>query len=79
MLRILGLGNLYELDLHRLSSSEARAVVLCGILNLQQEPPATDLVIITGLFLPFFNSCTKLANLRSGGQRQLGKKNLYGG
>lgn len=53
MLRILGLGNLYELDLHRLSSSEARAVVLCGILNLQQafrggEPPATDLVIITG-------------------------------
>jgi hypothetical protein len=58
--------------------------VLCGILNLQQafrggEPPATDLVIITGLFLPFFNSCTKLANLWSGGQRQLGKKNLYGG
>ena len=53
MLEILVLGDLYELDLHRLSSLEARAVVLCGILNLQQafrrgEQPAADLVIITG-------------------------------
>lgn len=53
MLEILGLGDLYELDLHRLSASEARAVVLCAILNLQQAfkrgtRPTADLVIITG-------------------------------
>jgi hypothetical protein len=59
MFKILGLGTPYVLDLHQLSASEARAVVLCGILNLQQAfrggmPPAADLVINTGV-LPLSN------------------------